>query len=73
MAGFFNNKANNKHNQEKKDSVASASDTGRNIKISSISIKIENLSKTKKLNFVNANFFETDFFTFKAKKAFAYL
>lgn len=55
---------------KKKIDVASAN---KNIEIQSISIKLENLSKAKKLDFAKANFSKTNFFIFKAKKTFVYL
>lgn len=73
IASSLDNKANNKHNQRKRDNIASAGVTGKNIQIQSIGAKSKNLSKSKKPNFAKTNSSKTDFFIFETKKAFAYL
>lgn len=66
------NRANNKYNLGKSLSVTNGS--SRNDKILTTgNTKLKNLSKSKKLNFVKANSFKTEFFTSKTKKAFTYL
>lgn len=71
--GSLGNKANNKHNQGKRDDVAGAGDPSKNIEIRSTGTKLENLSKSKKWDFAKANSSKTDFLTLEVKKAFAHL